>query len=107
MSWNLQNEVRKILAAEIGTQIFAPGSRTPVAFLYPNTYHLGMSNLGLHILYQVLNQKGWACERFFLPDLRRRAEYAKTKTRCFQWKIKGRWLIFPISVSVYRLKWTT
>ena len=52
MSWNLQKEIKEILATEIGTQIFAPGRRTPVAFLYPNTYHLGMSNLGLHILYQ-------------------------------------------------------
>lgn len=101
MSWNLQNEVRKILAAEIGTQIFAPGSRTPVAFLYPNTYHLGMSNLGLHILYQVLNQKGWACERFFLPDLRRRAEYAKTKTPLFSMENQRPLVDFPyICVSL-------
>ena len=83
MSWNLQKEVRKILAAEVGTEIFAPGSRTPVAFLYPNTYHLGMSNLGLHILYRILNRKGWACERFFLPDARTLPEYAKTKTPLF------------------------
>ncbi|MBR2182089.1 MAG: TIGR03960 family B12-binding radical SAM protein [Acidaminococcaceae bacterium] len=83
MSWNLQKEIKEILATEIGTQIFAPGRRTPVAFLYPNTYHLGMSNLGLHILYQILNREGWACERVFLPEARKRAEYAKTKTPLF------------------------
>ena len=83
MSWHLQKEVKDILAAEIGTQIFAPGLRVPVAFLYPNTYHLGMSNLGLHIMYQILNQKGWACERFFLPDPKKQAEYIKTKTALF------------------------
>ena len=83
MSWNLQKEIKDILAAETGTQIFAPGLRVPVAFLYPNTYHLGMSNLGLHIMYRILNQTGWACERFFLPEPKKQAEYIKTKTALF------------------------
>ena len=60
-----------------------------------------MSNLGLHILYQVLNQKGWACERFFLPDLRRRAEYAKTKTPLFSMENQRPLADFPyICVSL-------
>ena len=80
MSWNLRKEIKDILAKETGTRIHAPGSRTPVAFLYPNTYHLGMSNLGLHILYQVLDDRGWAVERFFLPGRRELPEYVKTKT---------------------------
>ena len=80
MSWNLRKEIKDILAKETGTRIYAPGLRTPVAFLYPNTYHLGMSNLGLHILYQVLDDKGWAVERFFLPGRRELPEYIKSKT---------------------------
>ena len=95
MSWNLQKEIKEILAAEIGTQIFAPGLRVPVAFLYPNTYHLGMSNLGLHILYQVLNQKGWACERFFLPEPKKQAEYSKTKTALFSMETQRPLANFP------------
>ena len=95
MSWNLQKEIKEILATEIGTQIFAPGRRTPVAFLYPNTYHLGMSNLGLHILYQILNRDGWACERVFLPDEKKREEYAKTKTALFSMETQRPLADFP------------
>ena len=95
MSWNLQKEVKDILAAEIGTQIFAPGLRVPVAFLYPNTYHLGMSNLGLHIMYQILNQKGWACERFFLPEPKKQTEYIKTKTALFSMETQRPLANFP------------
>lgn len=80
MTWNLRKELKDLLAQETGTKIYAPGQRTPVAFLYPNTYHLGMSNLGLHILYQVLDSRGWAVERFFLPGRRELPEYIKTKT---------------------------
>ena len=95
MSWNLQKEVREILATETGTQIFAPGRRTPVAFLYPNTYHLGMSNLGLHIIYQILNREEWACERVFLPEVKKREEYAKTKTPLFSMETQRPLADFP------------
>ena len=95
MSWQLQKEVKDILAAEIGTQIFAPGLRVPVAFLYPNTYHLGLSNLGLHIMYQILNQKGWACERFFLPEPKKQAEYIKSKTALFSMETQRPMANFP------------
>ena len=95
MSWNLQKEVKEILATETGTQIFAPGRRTPVAFLYPNTYHLGMSNLGLHIMYQILNRESWACERVFLPEAKKREEYAKTKTPLFSMETQRSLADFP------------
>ena len=66
---------------EEGAQRFAPGLRHPVAFIYPNVYHLGMSNLGMHILYQMINARGdSACERFFLPERRLMDEHVKSKT---------------------------
>ena len=38
------------------------------AFCFPDTYEIGMSNLGLHILYGVLNEEpGVWCERVFAP----------------------------------------
>jgi len=42
------------------------GGRIPVALIYPNSYYLGMSNLGIHTIYNLLN--GYAnviCERVF------------------------------------------
>mgnify|MGYP001026167948 CR=1 FL=1 len=39
-----------------------------VVIVYPDIYEIGMSNLAIHILYQVLNaQKGVICERAFAP----------------------------------------
>jgi len=39
-----------------------------VAFCFPDTYEIGMSNLGLRIMYGVLNQvDGVWCERVFAP----------------------------------------
>ena len=38
------------------------------AFCFPDTYEIGMSNLGLRILYGVLNNmEGVWCERVFAP----------------------------------------
>ena len=45
-------------------------SHTPlrVALAYPDVYDIGMSNLGLAILYEVLNQEdGVLCERVYAP----------------------------------------
>lgn len=41
---------------------------TRVAFCFPDTYELGMSNLGMRILYGVMNEMpGVWCERVFAP----------------------------------------
>ena len=45
------------------------GGKTSVALVYPNLYSVGMSNLGVHILYREMNEReDVLCERFFLPD---------------------------------------
>ena len=42
--------------------------RTTVALVYPNSYHVGMSNLGLQTVYRLLNRMDdVVCERVFLP----------------------------------------
>ena len=41
---------------------------TRVAFCFPDTYEIGMSNLGMRILYQIMNDmEGVWCERVFTP----------------------------------------
>jgi len=57
---------RSTLSRETGTIIKDWGGRLPVALVYPNSYYLGMSNLGVHAIYRLLN--GYAdvlCERAF------------------------------------------
>lgn len=81
MSWQLKEKLQKIVAAEQGTVIFPPGSRRRMALVYPNTYHVGMSNLGMHIIYEQINSRGdTACERLFLPDKKTLGEYTRTNT---------------------------
>jgi radical SAM superfamily enzyme YgiQ (UPF0313 family) len=39
------------------------------ALIYPSTYYLGMSSLGLQVIYYLLNQReDTSCERAFLPE---------------------------------------
>ena len=81
MTWQLKEKLRAVLAQEEGAYIYAPGARSGFALLYPNTYHVGMSNLGLHIIYQQINERNdTACERIFLPDKKTLAEYERTST---------------------------
>ena len=49
--------------------------RMRFAFCFPDTYEIGMSNLGMRILYHVLNQtEGVQCERVYAPWLDMSAE---------------------------------
>ena len=81
LTWLLKEKLQKTLAAEQGAMVFAPGSRQGFALVYPNTYHVGMSNLGFQIIYQQINSRGdTACERLFLPDKKTEPEYIRTNT---------------------------
>lgn len=81
MSRIIKNYLKELQEREWGSQVYPPGLRHPVAFVYPNEYHLGMSNLGMHILYQMINSRGdSACERFFLPSRQHMKEHIKSKT---------------------------
>ena len=43
-------------------------TRVRVAFCFPDTYEIGMSNVGMRILYGVMNRMdGVWCERVFAP----------------------------------------
>ena len=43
------------LPREKGAIVKDWGGRLPVAVIYPNSYYLGMSNLGIHTVYRLLN----------------------------------------------------
>lgn len=52
--------------SETGTVRKDPGGRLNIALVYPSTYWVGMSNLGLQQMYRLLNDHpGIVCERFF------------------------------------------
>jgi radical SAM superfamily enzyme YgiQ (UPF0313 family) len=55
--------------AEIPLQPIKQAGSFRIALCYPNLYFVGMSNLGFHSVYQMLNTyPDVRCERAFLPD---------------------------------------
>lgn len=81
MSWKIREGLKEVLSKESGYYIHPNGNRTRVALLYPNSYFVGMSNLGIHIVYRLLNERNdVACERAFLPEKKQQEEYVKSKT---------------------------
>ncbi len=55
------------MSDETGSVRKDPGGKLNIALVYPNTYWVGMSNLGVHAMYRAFNDHpGICCERFFL-----------------------------------------
>ncbi len=61
-----------LLAVERGALPFNQNARLRVALVYPNSYRVGMANLGFQTVYRLFNtQKDVRCERAFVdPDSR-------------------------------------
>lgn len=52
-----------------------------IALAYPNTYYIGMSNLGFQSVYQLFNAyREVNCERVFVPDADIEKEFERTRT---------------------------
>jgi len=83
-SWKLVQKAKGILEKERGAVQKRWGGKISICLLYPNSYHVGMSNLGFQALYQMLNaDEDIVCERAFLPEPEDLQEYRKTKTSLF------------------------
>jgi radical SAM superfamily enzyme YgiQ (UPF0313 family) len=81
-SWTLRERARETLSKEVGYVIKPHGDRLRVALAFPNTYWVGMSNLGFQTVYRLFNsQDDVVCERFFLPPKQELAELLATNTR--------------------------
>ncbi|RPJ53080.1 MAG: radical SAM protein, partial [Acidobacteria bacterium] len=67
--WQQRERARDVLAREVGHIRKQHGGRLRVALAFPNTYYLGMSNLGFQTVYDIINRHpACLCERVFLPD---------------------------------------
>src|SRR5882762_48243 len=81
MSWKLKKKALALLAAEQGTVYRDWGGRVSIALVYPNTYAVGMSNLGFQTIYRHLNAlPDVVCERVFLPEPADLEEMRRTST---------------------------
>ena len=89
MSWNLKAKADRLLEQETGTLRKDWGGRVSFALVYPNTYAVGMSNLGFQTIYRHLNAlPDVVCERVFLPDPEDLPEYQRTGTGPFSLESK-------------------
>ena len=67
--WQIRERARRRLQAERGETVRQPAARLQIALGFPNTYFVGMSNLGFQAIYRFINRlPERRCERFFLPD---------------------------------------
>jgi len=70
---------RHLLAKEEGTIIKKWEGKIPICLIFPNYYHVGMSNLGFQLLYRHLNSlPEVVCERAFLPERKEWGEYSRS-----------------------------
>src|SRR5438034_11827514 len=82
MNQEARQHIRQHLQAERGTIIKEAGqARIHFALAYPNTYFVGMSNLGMQTMYRMLNQRpDTVCERVFLPTAEEWGWYTAGRT---------------------------
>jgi radical SAM superfamily enzyme YgiQ (UPF0313 family) len=79
--WQQRERARVILSKETGHVIKPQGARLRVALAFPNTYWVGMSNLGFQTVYRLFNdQPDISCERVFLPPKQELAELVASRT---------------------------
>ena len=66
--WRQREVAQQLLEVERGDCPRRVGDRLRVALAFPNSYYVGMSNLGLQTVHHLFNAvPGVACERVFLP----------------------------------------
>jgi radical SAM superfamily enzyme YgiQ (UPF0313 family) len=103
MNKKLLGKAEYLLSKEKGTVFKDPGGKINIVLVFPNTYSVGMSNLGFQGIYGLLNDmEDVVCERAFLPGPDEMEEYARTGDEIFALESKrplGRFDIVAFSVS--------
>src|SRR5947207_4667370 len=80
-SWQQRERALATLSKETGYVRKPHGDRLRVALAFPNTYWVGMSNLGFQTVYRLFNARDdIVCERVFLPPKPEVAELLQNKT---------------------------
>ncbi len=80
-SWQQKQAAKATLAKEVGYVRKPHIDRLRVALAFPNTYYVGMSNLGFQSVYQLFNaHDDVVCERIFLPPKQQLKEQLASRT---------------------------
>src|SRR5258707_1279758 len=79
-SWEQRERAQLTLSKEVGYIRKPHGDRLRVALAFPNTYWVGMSNLGFQTIYRLFNAlDDVVCERVFLPPKQELSELLASK----------------------------
>ena len=79
--WQQRERARLTLSKETGYTLKPQGARLRIALAFPNTYWVGMSNLGFQTVYRLFNdQPDVVCERVFLPPKQELADLVASRT---------------------------
>src|SRR5215468_501400 len=101
--WEQRERARVTLSKETGYVVKPHGDRLRVALAFPNTYWVGMSNLGFQTIYRLLNaEPDIVCERVFLPPKQELAELVRAKTPLVTLESQtpvGEFDVFAFSIS--------
>ena len=102
-SWHQRERALATLAKETGYVRKPHGDRLRVALTFPNTYWVGMSNLGFQTVYRLLNScDDIVCERVFLPPKQELAELVSSGASLLTLESQtpvGEFDVFAFSVS--------
>jgi radical SAM superfamily enzyme YgiQ (UPF0313 family) len=80
-SWEQREQALTTLSKEVGYVRKPHTDRLRVALAFPNTYYVGMSNLGFQTVYQLFNaHDDVVCERMFLPPKQQLKEQLSSRT---------------------------
>jgi radical SAM superfamily enzyme YgiQ (UPF0313 family) len=82
VNWKLKKKYQALLNKERPIPFNTPADASlRIALAYPNTYYVGMSNLGFQTIYKYLNLRpDTKCERVFLPDPEEEEIYRRQNT---------------------------
>ena len=102
-AWQQRERALLTLSKETGYVTKPHGDRLRVALAFPNTYWVGMSNLGFQTLYRLFNaQDDVVCERVFLPPKQELAEQIASRSPLLTLESQspaGDFDVFAFSVS--------
>ncbi len=91
------SNLQKAPVREINTVTRKKNARLRVALIFPNSYYLGMSNLGLQTLYYLLNRReDVVCDRFFRDPRYRRLSSPESRSSLKSYDI----LAFSVSFEL-------
>ena len=106
MGWDRVRDARRRLSREQGTVIKDWGGRIPFALIYPNSYYIGMSNLGLHAIYRLLNgYSNIVAERAFWERENRESRLAALALVLFPVSFRNAFSISPCTVGALACHW--